>query len=70
MSRSYKKYCGSLFIFYHFDKPWKKQWCSTMRTRERDLLIQQKKYPETDYCYHIPKEAGDLWNAPSNGGSQ
>jgi hypothetical protein len=41
-----------------------------MRARERDLLIQQMKYPENDYSYPVPKEAGDLWDAPSDGGSQ
>jgi len=28
------------------------------------------KHPEKDYCYPIPKEVGDLWDAPSDGGSQ
>ena len=41
-----------------------------MRAKERDLLIQQRKYPEDDYCYPVSKEVGDLWNAPSDGGSQ
>ena len=41
-----------------------------MRARERDLLNLQMKYPECDYCYPIPKEVGDLWDAPSDGGSQ
>jgi hypothetical protein len=40
-----------------------------MRVRERDLLILQSKYPEDDYCYPIPREAGDLWDASSDGGS-
>jgi len=70
MSRSYKKHCGSSVVCSHSDKPWRKQWHSAMRARERDLLIQQNKYPEIDYCYPIPKEVGDLWDAPSDGGSQ
>jgi len=41
-----------------------------MRARERGLFKLQLKYPEDDYCYPIPREAGDLWNAPSDGGSQ
>ncbi len=28
------------------------------------------KCPDEDYCYPIPKEVGDLWDAPSDGGSQ
>jgi hypothetical protein len=41
-----------------------------MRAKERDLLIQQMKYPEDDYCYPVPREVDNLWNAPSDGGSQ
>jgi hypothetical protein len=41
-----------------------------MRARERDLLILQKKYPEKDYCYPVPREAGDIYDAPSDGGSR
>jgi hypothetical protein len=41
-----------------------------MRAIERDLLLQQKKFPESDYCYPIPREVDNLWNAPSDGGSQ
>jgi hypothetical protein len=41
-----------------------------MRARERDMLRLQMKYPEKDYCYPIPREASDLWEAPSDGGSQ
>jgi hypothetical protein len=37
---------------------------------ERYLLIQQMKYPEDDYCYPIPREAGNIYLAPSDGGSQ
>ena len=70
MSRSYKKHCGSSFVCYSSDKPWRRQWHSLMRAKERDLLIQQIKYPEIDYIYPIPKEVGDLWDAPSDGGSQ
>ncbi|MCL2270075.1 MAG: hypothetical protein FWC24_01900 [Treponema sp.] len=70
MSRSYKKHCGSSFICYRSDKPWRRQWHSAMRARERDLFIQQKKYLEDDYCYPIPKEVSDLYDAPSDGGSQ
>jgi hypothetical protein len=40
-----------------------------MRAKERDLLILQRKYPEDDYCYPIPREVDDLWAAPSDGGS-
>ena len=70
MSRSYKKHCGSSFVCYRSDKPWRKQWHSSMRAKERDLLLQQQKYPEKDFCYPIPREVDDLWNAPSDGGSQ
>ena len=70
MSRSYKKHCGSSFVCYRSDKPWRRQWHSAMRARERDLSRLQLKYPEDDYCYPIPREAGDLYNAPSDGGSQ
>jgi hypothetical protein len=41
-----------------------------MRAKERDLFILQKKYPEMDYCYPIVKEVGNLYDAPSDGGSQ
>jgi hypothetical protein len=37
---------------------------------ERDLLNLQLKHSEEDYCYPLPKEAGDIWAAPSDGGSQ
>jgi len=70
MSRSYKKHCGSSFVCYRSDKPWRRQWHSTMRAKERDLLFRQMKYPENDYSFPIPKEVGDLWDAPSDGGSQ
>jgi hypothetical protein len=36
---------------------------------ERDLLNLQKKHPEKDYCYPVPREAGDIYDAPSDGGS-
>jgi hypothetical protein len=41
-----------------------------MRAKEWDLFNLQMKHPDEDYCYPIPKEAGDLWDAPSDGGSQ
>jgi hypothetical protein len=69
MPRSYKKHCGSTFVCYGSDKPWRKQWHSAIRAKERDLLNLQLKYPEEDYCYPIPKEVSDLWDAPSDGGS-
>jgi hypothetical protein len=28
------------------------------------------KFPDEDLCYPIPREIDDLWNAPSDGGSQ
>ena len=68
MSRSYKKCCGSA-ICSGSDKLWRKQWHSTMRAKERDLLNLQIKFPENDYCYPIPREIDDLWVAPSDGGS-
>jgi hypothetical protein len=37
---------------------------------EQDLLIQQMKYPEDDYCHPIPREVEDLWAALSDGGTQ
>ena len=40
-----------------------------MRAKERDLLNLQIKFPERDYCYPIPREVDNLWNAPSDGGS-
>jgi hypothetical protein len=40
-----------------------------MRARERYLLNLQLKYPTEDFCYPIPREADDLWDAPSDGGS-
>jgi hypothetical protein len=40
-----------------------------MRAKERDMLILQMRYPETDYSYPIPREVGNLWDAPSDGGS-
>jgi len=70
MSRSYKKHCGSTIACCSSDKPWRKQWHSAMRAKERDLLSLQLKYLENDYCYPIPKEVGNLWDAPSDGGSQ
>jgi hypothetical protein len=36
---------------------------------ERDLLNLQKKYPERDYCYPVPREASNIYDAPSDGGS-
>jgi hypothetical protein len=33
------------------------------------MLILQMKYPENDYSYPVPREASDLWDAPSDGGS-
>ena len=70
MSRSYKKHCGSSFVCYRSDKPWRKQWHSAMRAKERDLLIQQMKFPEDDFCYPIPREVDNIYSAPSDGGSQ
>jgi hypothetical protein len=40
-----------------------------MRAKERDLSILQKKYPEEDYCFPIPREVDDLWHSPSDHGS-
>jgi hypothetical protein len=40
-----------------------------MRARERVLFQQQLKFPELDLCYPIPREAGDIYDAPSDGGS-
>jgi hypothetical protein len=37
---------------------------------ERDLLTHQMKFAEEDFCYPIPKEAGNIYLAPSDGGSQ
>jgi len=68
MSRSHKKHCGST-ICGGSDRQWRKQWHSAMRAKERDLLIQQQKYPERDFCYPIPREVDNLWSAPSDGGS-
>jgi hypothetical protein len=68
MSRSYKKHCGSA-ICSGADKLWRKQWHSTMRAKERDLLNLQLKYPDDDFCYPVPREVDDLWSAPSDGGS-
>jgi hypothetical protein len=34
------------------------------------MLILQTKYPEDDYCYPVPREVGDIYDAPSDGGSQ
>jgi hypothetical protein len=69
MSRSHKKHCGLSFVCYRSDKPWRKQWHSAMRARERDLLNLQMKCPEEDFCYPVPREAGDIYDAPSDGGS-
>jgi len=68
MSRSHKKHCGATICSSN-DKPWKKQWHSAMRAKERDLLQLQIKFPEDDYCYPIPEEVDDIWAAPSDGGS-
>jgi hypothetical protein len=69
MSRSYKKHYGSTIVCCSSDKQWRKQWHSAFRAKERALLIRQMKNPEEDYSYPVPKEVGDLWNAPSDGGS-
>jgi hypothetical protein len=45
-------------------------WHSAMRARERDMFNLQMKFPDEDLCYPIPREIDDLWNAPSDGGSQ
>ena len=29
----------------------------------------QAKFPEMDFCYPIPEETGNIWCAPSDGGS-
>jgi len=49
MSRSFKKHCGSSFVCYRSDKPWKKQWHSAMRAKERDLLNLQIKFPVNEF---------------------
>jgi hypothetical protein len=41
-----------------------------MRAMERDLLNLQLVYPEKDFCYPVPREAGNIYDAPSDGGSQ
>jgi len=70
MSRSYKKHCGGSSIGGSCsDKTWRKNWHSVMRAKERDLINLQMKHPDEDYCYPIPEEAGDVWSAPSDGGS-
>jgi len=56
MSKSFKKHCGSSFVCYYSNKPWKRQWHSAMRAKERDLLRLQIKLTENDYCYPIPRE--------------
>ena len=68
MSRSYKKHCGSK-ICSSSDKLWAKQWHSSMRAKERDLLRLQIINLENDYCYPIPREVDSIWCAPSDGGS-
>lgn len=68
MSRSRKKHYGSTFASGS-DKPWRKQWHSAMRAKERDLLISQMKNPEVDFIFPVPNEVGNLWTAPSDGGS-
>jgi hypothetical protein len=40
-----------------------------MRAKERDVLRSQIKDTELDFIYPIPKEVGNLWNAPSDGSS-
>ncbi|GHV76569.1 hypothetical protein AGMMS49942_13900 [Spirochaetia bacterium] len=70
MSRSYKKHCGSAYVGHRSDKYWRKEWHGAIRTRERDMLILQMKHLENDYSYPVPREVGDLWDAPSDGGSQ
>ena len=69
MSRSRKKHCGAPIISCRSDKPWRKQWHSAMRAKERDLFRLQMKFPERDFCYPVPNEVGNLWSAPSDGGS-
>jgi len=69
MSRSRKKHCGAPVVSCGSDKLWRKQWHSAMRARERDLFRLQMKFPERDFCYPLPNEVGNLWNAPSDGGS-
>jgi hypothetical protein len=69
MSRSHKKHCGSSYVCYSSDKPWRKAWHSAMRARERDMFILQMKYPENDYSYPVPREVSDIYSAPSDGGS-
>jgi hypothetical protein len=70
MSRSHKKHCGSsVFGGFCRDKWWRNAWHSAMRSKERDMLILQMKYPEDDFCYPIPREVDDIYAAPSDGGS-
>jgi hypothetical protein len=45
-------------------------WHSTMRAREREIFCRQMKFPDDDLCYPIPREVADIYNAPSDGGSQ
>jgi hypothetical protein len=40
-----------------------------MRAKERDLFSKQMKFPGEDYCYPIPREVSDVYDAPSDGGS-
>jgi hypothetical protein len=69
MSRSYRKHCGLSWAGGGSDKLWRRAWHSSMRAKERDLLLRQIKETETDFCYPIPREVGDLWCAPSDGGT-
>jgi len=69
MSRSVKKHVGGKILGPISEKEWKRIWHGSFRAKVRDLLIFQTKFLEEDLVYPHINEVGDLWLAPSDGGS-
>lgn len=65
MSRSYKHSTFQGYTCSKSDKPWKKQWHSEMRARERDKLNKLNLYsPISDSIVVIYDEDGERWEVP------
>lgn len=65
MSRSYKHSTFNGFTCSKSDKPWKKQWHSRMRAKERDKLQKLNLYsPVSDSIVVVYDEDGEIWEVP------
>jgi hypothetical protein len=66
MSRSYKKHYFAAFCGGS-NHNWLTSQHQRFRSRERDILKLQEKYPEDDLVYPIFKEIANLWASPKDG---